>query len=199
MKELIKTRRKELNITLEEIGDYVGVSKTTVQRWESGNISNMRRDRIKKLSEILQIDAEQLLGIEMQQETRFTKIPVLGKVAAGVPVSAQEDVLGYEDVPNEWVENCKMFALKIKGDSMEPRIAEGDIVIVREQKTVENGEIAIVIIGDEAVCKKVVKHSDSLVLVSLNAKYEPMLFSLEDMDKKPVVIAGKVVELRAKF
>lgn len=199
MKELIKTRRKELDITLEEIGDYVGVSKTTVQRWESGNISNMRRDRIKKLSEILKIDADELLGIDIQKDEHMTKIPVLGKVAAGVPVTAQEDIIGYEKVPEEWTENNSIFALEIKGDSMEPRIMEGDIVIVREQKTVENGEIAIVVIGDEAVCKKVVKHSDSIVLVSLNTKYEPVLFSLKDMEEKPVVIAGKVIELRAKF
>ena len=199
MNEVIKTRRKELNITLEEIGDYVGVSKTTVQRWESGNISNMRRDRIKKLSEILRINPDELLGIEIKQEENFVRIPILSKVVAGVPATAQKEITGYEYVPSHWTENDSVFALEIKGDSMEPRIAQGDIVIVKEQKTVENGEIAVVAIGEETVCRKVVKHSDNIVLVSLNAKYEPMLFTIKDMEEKTVVIAGKVIELRAKF
>lgn len=199
MNELIKTRRRELNITLEEIGDYVGVSKTTVQRWETGNISNMRRDRIKKLSEILQLDAELLLGINSSSEGAFSKIPVLGSVAAGVPITAQEDILGYEEVPAEWTRNDVLFALKIKGDSMEPRIVQGDTVVVRQQNDVNSGETAVVLVGDEATCKKVIKHSDGIALVANNPKYEPMYFTLQDIEQKPVTVLGKVIELRAKF
>ena len=199
MKELIKNRRKELNITLEEIGDYVGVSKTTVQRWESGNISNMRRDRIKKLSEILQLDTDQLLGIDAQQENRFEQIPVLGQVAAGVPITAQEDVLWYETVPAQWVKNDRIFALKVKGDSMLPRIAQGDIVIVRSQSDVESGETAIVMIDGEATCKKVIKHKEGIVLVSNNPEYPPVMVTFAEVKNKDVQILGKVIELRAKF
>ena len=199
MKELIKNRRKELGITLEEIGDYVGVSKTTVQRWESGNISNMRRDRIKKLSEILQLEAEELIGIEPLQDSTFTKIPVLGSGAAGLPVTAQEDVIGYEEVLKEWVVNDNVFALKIKGDSMEPRIVEGDIVIVRCQSDIENGETAIVMIDGEATCKKVVKHAEGVVLMANNPKYSPVYITSDEVKNKSVSILGKVIELRAKF
>ena len=199
MKELIKNRRKELGITLEEIGDYVGVSKTTVQRWESGNISNMRRDRIKKLSEILQLEAEELLGITPQTENVFARVPVLGCVAAGLPITAQEDILGYEEVPKEWVTDNNIFALKIKGDSMEPRMVEGDIVIVRCQCDVENGETAIVMIDGEATCKKVIKHSDGIVLMANNSKYSPVYISCDDIENKAVSVLGKVIELRAKF
>lgn len=201
MKDLIKARRKELDITLEEIGNYVGVSKTTVQRWESGNISNMRRDRIKKLSEILQIDAAILLGEadSINENSPFAKIPVLGKVAAGVPITAQEDILGWEEIPNEWAKNDVFFALQIKGDSMEPRIVEGDIVVVREQSDVNSGELAVVMVAGEAVCKKVVKNNDSIALISNNPKYEPMFFTRQDIEQKPVVVLGKVVQLRAHF
>ena len=199
MKELIKNRRKELNITLEEIGDYVGVSKTTVQRWESGNISNMRRDRIKKLSEILQLDSDELLGIDSHGENRFEHIPVLGQVAAGVPITAQEDILWYEAVPAQWVKNDRLFALKIKGDSMLPRIVDGDIVIVRQQSDVESGETAIIMIDGEATCKKVLKHKDGIVLVSNNPEYPPVMVSFAEVKNKDVQILGKVIELRAKF
>ncbi|MBQ5326141.1 MAG: helix-turn-helix domain-containing protein [Oscillospiraceae bacterium] len=198
MNELIKKRRKELGITLEEIGEYVGVSKTTVQRWESGNISNMRRDRIKKLSEILQIDADMLLGINMQQN-EFVKIPVIGKVDTGTPIAEQADIKGYEYVPKEWTENDTIFAFEIDGDSMEPRIVEGDIVIVHSQKDVENGETAVVMIEGEVTCKRVIKHSEGVVFMSNNPQYPPFYVTFEDAKKTGVRIFGKVIELRAKF
>lgn len=205
MDSIIKTRRKELGITLEDIGNYVGVSKATVQRWETGSISNMRRDRIKKLSEILQIAPEILLEAEnkvpelSQPRTALAKIPVLGTVAAGVPITAQEDIIGWEEVPVQWVKNDTVFALKLKGDSMEPRMTEGDVVIVKKQSDVTSGEIAIVMVDGEATCKKVVKHSDGMVLISNNLKYAPMFFSVKDIDDKNITILGKVVELRARF
>ena len=200
MKEIIRNRRKELGITLEEIGGYVGVSKATVQRWETGGIANMRRDRIKKLSEILQLDAELLIGGEQDVKAGFVKIPLLGDVAAGVPITAQENVLGYEEVPQEWTENSTLFALKLKGDSMEPRMVSGDVVIVKKQPDVNSGEVAIVMVGsEEATCKKVVKHSDGMVLISNNTKYPPMFFTAKEVEELPVRIIGKVMELRARF
>ncbi|MBE6878303.1 MAG: helix-turn-helix domain-containing protein [Ruminococcaceae bacterium] len=199
MDKLIRERRKELNITLEEIGDYVGVSKATVQRWETGGIANMRRDRIKRLSEILQVEPEELIGIQ-QPKPLFVKIPVLGTVAAGVPVTAQEDITGYEEVPAHWVENDTLFALTIKGDSMEPRMLSGDVVIVKKQEDIESGEVAVVMVGaEEATCKKVVKHSDGIVLISNNPKYAPIFFTKKETEQLPVRILGKVVELRVRF
>lgn len=207
MDNFIKTRRKELGITLEDIGNYVGVSKGTVQRWETGSISNMRRDRIKKLSEILKISPDILLGDAVAEDavakentsTSTVRIPVIGTVAAGIPITAQEDITGWEEVPAEWVKNDTVFALKLKGDSMEPRMAEGDIVIVKQQCDVENGEIAIVMVDGEATCKKLVKHPDGLVLISNNTKYAPMFFTSKDIEEKNVVVLGRVVELRVKF
>ncbi|MBE6894533.1 MAG: helix-turn-helix domain-containing protein [Ruminococcaceae bacterium] len=206
MDKLIKKRRKELNITLEEIGNYVGVSKATVQRWETGGISNMRRDRIKKLSEILQINPQLLLSAEealtdskITEDIAFVKIPVLGTVAAGVPIAAQQDIIGWEEVPAEWTKNSTLFALKLKGDSMEPRMAAGDIVIVKKQSDVESGQIAIVLVGNEATCKKVVKHADGIVLISNNTKYAPMFFTIKDIEEKNITVLGRVIELRVKF
>ena len=201
MNNIIKTRRKELGITLEAVGSYVGVSKGTVQRWETGNISNMRRDKIKKLAQILQLDSKLLLeeiycdGNETDNSFGF--VPVLEMVAEGVPLFDSKDITDWEQVP-QWAENQEMFALKLTEDSMEPRMAEGDIVIVQRQNDVESGQLAIVKAEGQITCKKVVKHSEGLVLVSNNSKYAPVFFSAKDMDEK-VEILGRVVELRARF
>lgn len=201
MNEIIKTRRTALKLTLEEIGNYVGVSKATVQRWETGEIASMRQDRIKRLSEILKIDPSVLIGeLEQDKMPKNVTIPVLGRVAAGVPINVEEDVIGYEEIPLEWTRSSDIFALQIQGDSMEPRILEGDVVIVRKQSDVDSNQIAIVLIGEsDATCKRVVKHSDGILLVSNNTNYSPMYFSKEDILMRPISILGKVLELRAKF
>lgn len=94
----------------------------------------------------------------------------------------------------------EFFGLRIKGDSMEPRIFHGDTVIVRQQDDVDNGDVAIVMInGSDATCKKVEKHDNGIMLVPLNRKYEEKFYTNEDIEKLPVRIIGKVVELRAKI
>ncbi len=128
------------------------------------------------------------------------KIPVLGSVPAGVPITAVEDILDYEEIPQLWANQGKFFALKIKGDNMEPRMQSGDVVIVRQQSSADSGDTVIVLInGDEATCKKLEKTSNGIMLISTNTKYSPMFFSHEEINELPVVILGKVVENRQKY
>lgn len=98
-------------------------------------------------------------------------------------------------------ETGDFFALKIKGDSMEPRITEGDVVIVREQSDVDSGDIAIVLVnGDEGTVKKLMKYENgSIALVASNPAYQPMLFTPKQIESLPIMVIGKVVELRGKF
>ena len=97
------------------------------------------------------------------------RIPVLGCVQAGVPVEAIEDIVDYEEITEALASTGDFFGLKIKGDSMEPKISENDIVIVRQQTTLENGQVGIFIVnGDEATCKKLKKHDEGISLISLN-------------------------------
>ena len=199
MNKLIKTRRKELGITLEEIGNYVGVSKTTVMRWENGDISNMRSDKIKKLCEILQLVPENFLSMETCKENGFVDIPVLGHIVADVPITLQQDIVGYEKISAEMAENDVFFALKIKDNSMEPRIAEGDTVIVRQQNDVESGDVAVVLADGEVSCRKVIKHTDGIVLMANNPNYRPRSFTASEFDRKSFVIIGRIVELRVRF
>ena len=201
----INEQRKKLNLTLKDVADYVGVSEATVSRWESGNIANMRRDRISALAEILKVSPIDVMGItESDESPQLTSkgvlIPVLGYVRAGVPIEAVEEILDYEEISQEQARTGEFFALKIKGDSMEPKISEGDVVIVRKQSTVENGELAEVLVnGDDATVKKLYRSNNGVKLVSTNPKYDPFFYTPTEVDSFPVSVIGRVVELRAKF
>ena len=127
-------------------------------------------------------------------------IPVLGDVAAGVPIEAVEEVLDYEEIAASVAACGEHFALRIKGESMAPRMATGDVVIVRCQSDVENGEVAVVVVnGDSATVKKIKKSPDGMALVPTNPACEVMIYTNEQIAELPVTIIGKVVELRAKF
>lgn len=134
----------------------------------------------------------------LEQET--VTIKVLGRVAAGIPIDAVEDIIGEETISKKMSESGNYFGLRINGDSMEPRMFSGDIVIVRQQNDVENGDIAIVLVnGGEATCKKIEKHSNGIMLVPLNKQYQAKFYSNDDIENLPVRILGKVVEIRVKL
>ena len=128
------------------------------------------------------------------------KIPVLGKVPAGVPVEAVEDIIDYEEITVEMAKDGEFFGLQIKGDSMEPRICAGDVVIVRKQDDAESGDLVVAMInGNEATCKRLMKYKDGIRLMPNNPTYEPLYFSNKEIEEKPVKIIGKVVENRQKY
>ena len=172
-----------------------------MRKWENGDIENMRRDKIASLAAALHTTPAYLMGWEeVVSPPEAVKIPVLGKVAAGIPISAVENIIDYEEIPSSLAASGEFVALQIKGQSMEPRIYEGDIVIVRVQPTAETGDLAVVIVnGDEATVKKVKFLPEGLLLQPFNPAYQPFFYSKTDIENKPVRIFGKVVELRAKF
>lgn len=221
MGQKIKKIREEKGMTLEELGNKVGVGKSTVRKWENGMIANMRRDKISKLANALECSPSYLMGWENNSDSilqtlseneiaslkadmlelkKGIKIPVLGNVAAGIPIFATENYIASEEIPKELAATGKFFGLRIKGDSMSPRIMEGDIVIVKQQDDAESGDIVIVLInGDSATCKRLMKYQEGISLISFNPSYEPMTFSNKDIEEKPIKIIGKVVENRQKY
>ena len=203
MGEKIYYLRTKNSMTLEELGNKVGVGKSTVRKWENGMIANMKRDKILKVAEALNTTPAYLMGWDEAKEEpkkKGVKIPVLGRVAAGVPIEMIEDVLDYEEITEDMAKHGEYFALKIQGDSMTPRIWNNDVVIVKQQDDAENGDIVIAAInGDDAVCKRLQKYNDGIALISLNPLYDPIYLKKEEIDGKPVRIIGKVVELRGKF
>lgn len=211
--KLIYDRRTELGITQKEVADFVGVSEATVSRWESGHIDNMRRDRIAALSKILRMSPLAIMGIDdtdlstrlpnmISIDARTFRVPIVGRVAAGRPIVADEEIIGYEYIDNKYSkDDHEYFGLRIVGKSMEPTIMDGDIVIVRRQNYVENGEIAIVLIdGEEATAKEIKESADGITLIGHNAAvYTPHFYSAQEVKNLPVQIIGRVVQSIRKF
>lgn len=130
------------------------------------------------------------------------KIPVLGRVAAGVPIEAVEEILGYEYLDDKYKnDGCSYFALRIAGRSMEPTIMDGDTVIVRQQSYIESGQIAIVLVdGEDATAKQVKESPDGITLIGHNAAvYTPQFYSAQEIEDLPVKIIGRVIEVRREL
>lgn len=133
IKDILFQRRKELNMTMKQVADKVGVSEGTISRWESGKIADMRRDKIMAYAQALNISPAIIMGWDNVDSSSTSesihagkRIPVLGSVAAGIPIDAIEDVLDWEDISEDMAKTGEFFGLRIKGDSMQPRIVEGD-------------------------------------------------------------------------
>lgn len=184
--QLIHDRRTALGLTFEEIGNIVGVSKSTVKKWESGNISNMRRDKIASLAKALKISPVQLVVENTDTTDRVVPVPlenvymcpVYNSVAAGFNVLAQDTVIDYIPtlirVPSE--QDLYIWA-NVIGDSMSPKIEEGDSLLIKRQESVDSGSIAVVLIDDEeASVKKVIYDTDWIELQSFNPYYPPRRF-----------------------
>ena len=184
-------------------------SKSHLSQYVNGK-SNPDNKKIFLLSKVFGVTEAWLLGYNVPRYERIEntgpqtpqglKIPVLGTVAAGIPISSVEEILDYEEVPQSWKNQGEFFGLRIKGDSMKPDINHGDTVIVRKQSTANNGDVVITLVnGDDVTCKKFEKLDNGIILISNNSEYSPMYFSNEEVVTKPVVILGRVVELRRKF
>ena len=198
---LIYNRRKELGLTLEQVGIGVGVGKSTVKKWESGAIANIKRDKITNLANVLQISPFMLLdgGAAAKNNPAFMKtprkIPLLGTISCGVPILAQENVLSMLEIPEGMRAD---FALVCRGDSMiDARIYNGDTVYIRSQSTVNNGEIGAVLIDDEATLKRIFFSNDTLTLVPCNSRYQPFVYKGEELEN--VKILGKAVGFTSKI
>lgn len=191
LKDLIREQRARTGKTLEQIGKEIGVAKATVQRWESGEIKDMRRDKLVALARALETTPAYLMGWEEAPEQdrapvqyldplpKMHKIPLIGTIACGEPLLAVENIEGEVDVPEHIRAD---FALRCKGDSMiNARIFDGDIVYIRQQPAVENGQIAAVLIGDEATLKRVRLFDDHISLEPENPMYRPIVYWNGDM------------------
>ncbi len=195
---IIKDLRVEKGLTQNNLANLCGVHQTAVSQWEKGRTAPDKKS-LRILSEIFGVSVDVIMGIEPVANDKVL-IPVLGYVRAGTPIEAIEDILDYEEISPRMAATGDFFALKIKGNSMEPRICEDDVVIVKKQNDVESGDVAVVLVNSmDATVKKVIKKGTSLSLVPFNPNYDITIFTAEEVSKLPVNIIGKVVELRGKF
>lgn len=187
-------------IERRDFAKAIGVPYSSLTDWINGN-TYPRIDKIQKMADFFGIDKSDLVEQRnAQKKVEAIRIPVLGRVAAGIPIEMVEDVIDWEEIDDATAKLGTIFALSIKGDSMEPRIVSGDVVIVRQQDDAESGDIVIVSVnGDDATCKRLRKYKDGIELVPSNPSYSPVFFSNEEIVAKPVKILGKVIELRGKL
>lgn len=188
----------QYNMTRYDLCDRLGISYMTVSDWINAK-KYPRIDKIEMMSRIFNVQKADLVEEHKPKKHPF-RIPVLGSVPAGIPLEAIQDILDWEEISEEMARLGEYFALRIRGTSMEPRIREGDVVIIRRQEHVENGEIAVVMInGDDATIKKFYDTGSGVMLVGLNPAFEPLTYTPEQVAALPIRVIGKVVELRAKF
>ena len=197
----IKELRLSKAIKQVDFAKMLGVSQATVSGWESEKYQP-DRDTLIKMASYFDVSVDYLIGNSpvKKEKKKGVQIPVLGEVRAGYPMEAVENIIDYEEIDEETARRGEFFALRIKGDSMEPRFVEGDVVIVRKQQTADSGDIVVALVnGDSATIKKLKRHQNGITLVPSNSAYEPMYYSNEEIMELPIHILGKVVELRAKF
>lgn len=188
IKDLLKSRRLEKGLTMKEVADAVGVSEGTISRYESGDIANMKRSSIVALSRVLDIPPTRFITLDPVEERvpnrQTRRIPLLGTIAAGAPILAENHIEDFIDIN---IDVKADFALKVKGDSMiNANIFDGDIVFIRQQPDVENGEIAAVMLIDPdtsdgiATLKRVYKTDYGLQLVAENKAYAPIIVNADN-------------------
>lgn len=181
--------------SLKKVADFFGVSVAYLQ-----GESEFRTEQDAIIQGWNQTIDFELASEESRRYEKGYMIPVVGNVVAGIPIEAVEDVLDWEEISVKLARTGTFFGLKIKGDSMSPRIQEGDVVIVRSQPDADSGQIVIAKVnGDDACCKKLMKTESGITLLSLNPAYDPMYFTNDEIQSRPVTIVGVVVENRAKF
>lgn len=214
MKHELTARRLQFalnssGMSAQELSNRSSVAKASISQYVNGSHkpSNISSG---KMAPILNVNPLWLMGfdvpmrpdtpVEPSKKSPGVSINVLGRVAAGIPIEAVEEVIDTEEITEEMASHGKYFGLLIKGDSMLPAICDQDIVIVRQQDDAESGDTVIALVnGDDATCKRLRKYKEGIELIPNNPSFSPMFFTNEDIQSKPVKIIGKVVELRRKF
>lgn len=201
----LKALRKKRGLTLEELAERVGTSRQTIHRYENGTITNIPPEKVESLAAALGTTPGSLMGWENEElystfnnimPIALKRLPILGDIACGKPIYAEEQHESFATIDDGLDAD---FCLRAHGDSMTgARIYDGDIVFIRSQSTVDNGEIAAVVIDDEATLKRVYFYPEKskLVLTPENPRYEPLVYTNEELNS--IKILGKAVAFQSK-
>ena len=212
------------NMKQIDLSNKTGIDKSLISNYLSGNYK-AKQDKLYELAKALNVNEAWLMGFDVSMEreyfptdydgvicknddnvayielsTKVVKIPILGKVPAGVPIEAIQDILGYEEIDADLIKHGeRYFALYVKGNSMTPEYLPNDIIIIKQQQDCNSGDDCIVLVnGYDATLKRVIKEEDGIKLRPLNNDYETHKYTKEEILNKPVVIVGIVKELRRK-
>ena len=200
--ERIKNARKIAGLTQLELAKKADLSRSYIGDIEK-NRYNPSVSTLQLIATATNTPLEDLLPSTKTASStgRGIRIPVLGRVVAGIPIEAVQEILDYEEITPELAATGEFFALQVKGDSMLPKLENGDIVIVKKQEDVETGDVAIVLInGNDATIKQIKKMQGGIMLYGFNTDvYEPHFYSDTQIRNLPISILGKVVESRRSW
>lgn len=193
--------KAEMNAT--ELSEKTGISKSAISRYLSGGYIAKQRNLL-KLSRALHVDPKFLFSDaveELDANLKVYRIPIVGKVVAGTPIDAIENITDYIRVTNPAAADGSYYALHVTGASMEPEMREGDLVIVHKQDYFDSGDICIVLVnGNEATVKKVIKSDQGITLIGFNATvYPPHFYNARQVEELPVRVIGKVKQVRRSY
>lgn len=193
--EYLNELRKQQKLSISELARKVDMSKSTVSQYFNGKLQ-FPLNRAHDFARVLGVTTDDLLGLDLSKVNpvnRLTKIPLLGTIACGDPILADENIAGYLSEPTDFLPSGKLFYLRAKGQSMDPTIKDGSLVLIRQQPDVEDGEIAAILFvdDDEATLKRIKRAGPTVILMPDNRKYEPIIV---DQDH-PARILGKAVRV----
>lgn len=197
----IKMLRKQMGLTQTELGAKLGVKTNAVSKWECGRVEDIPMSKVRAMAALFEvppsflIDDEQLPSSAIPIDfSSMHRIPILGRISAGLPLYAEENIEGY--TLTELNGGAEYFALRVSGDSMNAaRIEDGDLIIVRRQEEVENGELAVVMVNNEdATVKRFYSVNSTVTLMpqSTNPKHQPQIY---DLKKTKIRVLGRVVKV----
>lgn len=183
----------EKGISVAKLCSLLNLSNSTSTKWKKGSVPN--NSTLKKIADYFGVSVDYLIGGTVTPVSDVFMVPIYGRVAAGAGMFADDEIIGEQPVFSALVKNIgECFCLKVSGDSMLPRIQDGDIILVRKQSSVDSGSYAVVLIDDEnGVVKKVKYDADSVTLISINPNYPPRTFSGADLQRLQVL--GEVIQI----
>ena len=207
----LKEAREQKQISLEEVGQKVGVNKSTIMRWENGNTQKFKIPTLEILADFFGVSPAWLAGLSndkyyIPSSDTFPlpdnpiKLPILGKISAGLPILAVENIEGYEFAPSSHIKkDYEYFYLKVVGDSMNLKFNENDIVLIQKQNYLENGEIGVILVnGYDATIKKFKQDGNFVFLepMSTNSKHETQIYNIKETK---IQIVGKAISYQGKI
>lgn len=211
-KQKIKALRMARGLSAGELGERIGKSRATIYRYENGDIEDIPATVLRAIAKELGTTLDDLIDwqdadefyreIEANEPPDHAWVPIVGRVAAGQPMYAEDNIEGYMLVDGQLGLDLQglLFGLRIAGDSMEPEIKKGSIALVRHQEDADTGDVVIVRVnGEDATCKRIKKTAAGLTLLPANPAYDMWAYTWAEVAEKPVSIIGKVIEVRTKY
>lgn len=183
----------EKKIPLTRIAERSGYSRQHIARILKGEINV----GIESLEAICNACGIEVSDLYVTNKSNGVKIPILGRIPAGIPIEAVEEILDFEEITPELAKTGNFFALKVQGDSMAPQILNGDVLIIKKQESAESGDVCVVFVnGDDATLKRIQKDENGIALIPNNPSYGIRYFTNKEIETLPIRIVGKAIEVR---